>query len=124
LKLPAKFPGERDVQTISSTAKVATIRLLKKRWVDDPRKRVNVGRPIPLGRVTETGEVGGVFAFLASDANDHPTSNSDLADLVTYARIPGLKMLSSKFGQVRRFTRILARQNGIESIPPLKTLTT
>lgn len=50
-------------------------------------------------------------------ANDHPTSNPDLADLVTSARIPSLKVLSSKFGQVRRFTRILARQNGIESVP-------
>jgi hypothetical protein len=44
LKLPAKFPGERDVQTISSTAQGATITPLNKRWIDDLRKRAAVGR--------------------------------------------------------------------------------
>jgi hypothetical protein len=44
LKLPAKFPGERDVQTISSTAQGATITPLNKRWIDDLRKRAAIGR--------------------------------------------------------------------------------
>jgi len=55
------------VQTISSTAQGATITPLKKRWIDDPRKRVNVESNIPLGRAAEAGEVAEVFAFLASD---------------------------------------------------------
>jgi hypothetical protein len=67
LKPLAKFPGEQDVQTVSSTAQGATIALLNKRWIDDPRKRVNVESHIPLGRAAEAGEVAGVFAFLASD---------------------------------------------------------
>ena len=55
------------MQTISSTAQGATITPLKKRWIDDPRKRVNLESNIPLGRAAEAGEVAEVFAFLASD---------------------------------------------------------
>ena len=51
------------MQTIFSTAHGATITPLNKRWIDDPRKRVNVESPFPLGRAAEAG----VFAFLASD---------------------------------------------------------
>jgi hypothetical protein len=61
LKLPKKFPGEQDVQTISSTAQGASITPLNERWIDDSRKRVNVESYIPLGRAAEAGEVDDVF---------------------------------------------------------------
>jgi hypothetical protein len=61
LKLPEKFPGEQDVQTISSTAQGASITPLNERWIDDSRKRVNVESYIPLGRAAEAGEVDDVF---------------------------------------------------------------
>jgi hypothetical protein len=67
LKLPAKFPGEQDVQTIFSTAHGATVTPLNKRWIDHPGKRVNVESHIPAGWAAETGELPGVFAYLASD---------------------------------------------------------
>jgi hypothetical protein len=67
LKLPAKSPGEQDVQTIASTAPGATITPLNRSWIDVPRKRVDVESHILLGRAAEAGEVAGVFAFLASD---------------------------------------------------------
>jgi hypothetical protein len=67
LKLPAKPPGEQDVQTIASTAPGATITPLNRSWIDVTRKRVDVESHILLGRAAEAGEVAGVFSFLASD---------------------------------------------------------
>jgi hypothetical protein len=74
LKLPAKFSGEQDVQTISSTAPGVVITPLNKRWIDDPRKRVNVKNHAPLGWPAKAG----VFPFFAlRDAATAVAPNAD-----------------------------------------------
>jgi glucose 1-dehydrogenase len=65
---------------VNAVAPGATVTPLNKSWVDDPRKRANVERHIPLGRAAEVGEVAGVFAFLASDDAAYITGQTIYVD--------------------------------------------
>ncbi len=52
---------------VNAVAPGATITPINRAWVDDPEKRDQVLRHIPMGRAGEADEMGAAAAFLASD---------------------------------------------------------
>jgi len=58
----------------------ATVTRLNRAWVDDPVKRAEVERHIPLGRAGEAEEMAAAAAFLASDEAAYITGQTLYVD--------------------------------------------
>jgi glucose 1-dehydrogenase len=52
---------------VNAVAPGATVTPINRAWVEDPEKRDQVVRHIPMGRAAEADEMGAAAAFLASD---------------------------------------------------------
>ncbi len=52
---------------VNAIAPGATVTPINRAWVDDPVKRAEVEKHIPMGRAAEADEMGVITAFLASD---------------------------------------------------------
>ena len=58
----------------------ATITPINRAWVDDPEKRAEVEKHIPMGRAGTSEEMAAVAAFLASDEADYITGQTLFVD--------------------------------------------
>jgi glucose 1-dehydrogenase len=65
----------------------ATVTPINRAWIDDPQKREQVVRHIPLGRAGTSDEMAGVTCFLASDDAAYITGQTIFVDggLTLYA---------------------------------------
>lgn len=61
----------------------ATVTPINRAWVDDPEKRAEVEKHIPLGRAAEADEMGAAAAFLASDDAAYITGQTLYPDFRT-----------------------------------------
>ncbi|MCG8351801.1 MAG: glucose 1-dehydrogenase [Chloroflexales bacterium] len=58
----------------------ATVTPINRAWIDDPEKRAEVEKHIPLGRAAEADEMGAAAAFLASDDAAYITGQTLFVD--------------------------------------------
>ena len=65
---------------INAVAPGATITPINREWVDNPDKRAEVERHIPMGRPAEADEVAGIAVFLSSDEAAYMTGQTLFVD--------------------------------------------
>ena len=65
---------------INAVAPGATITPINSEWVDNPDKRAEVERHIPMGRPAEADEVAGIAVFLSSDEAAYMTGQTLFVD--------------------------------------------
>lgn len=65
---------------VNAVAPGATITPINRTWIDDPKKKKEVERHIPLGRAATSKEIASVMTFLASDLAAYITGQTLFAD--------------------------------------------
>jgi glucose 1-dehydrogenase len=65
---------------VNEVAPGAIITPINAAWKDDPKKRADVERHIPMGRAGSPEEIAGMFAFLASDDASYITGQTFFVD--------------------------------------------
>ena len=71
--------AERGIR-VNGVGPGATVTPINRAWIDDPQKREQVVRHIPLGRAGTSDEMAGVTCFLASDLAAYITGQTIFVD--------------------------------------------
>jgi glucose 1-dehydrogenase len=77
--MPPPAPATRS-RAVLPVGPGATITPINRAWTDDPAKRQEVERHIPLGRAGTPEEMAGVACFLASDEAAYITGQTVYVD--------------------------------------------